>query len=126
MKTLAFVAAMLLAGCASTFSSAPARNQDVVAQNQEVAQREKQCEEEATRQTNAEVARLATGADNLAELEIKNAIANGRKPVSACKAQAVRENDAIVRRQIAEYNLQAEEQRDRSALMATLTGTRIH
>lgn len=126
MKMLALVAAMLLAGCASTISSAPAGNQDVVEQNQEVAQREKHCEDEAARQTKAEVARRATGADNLGELEVKNAFANGRKAVAACKAEANRENDAIVHRQIAEYNLQAQEQRDRSALMATLTGTRIH
>jgi len=126
MKKFAFVAAMLVVGCASTFSSAPDTNKDVVAQSQKVAQRERQCEGEAARQTKAEVARIAVRVDNLAELEIKSAIANGRRAISACRAEASRENEAVVRRQIAEYNAQAQEQKDRNALMATLTGSRIH
>jgi hypothetical protein len=98
----------------------------VVAQAQEITQRQSRCVDRAAHQTNAEVARLAASADNLAELEIKNALANGHKAVAACKAEANRENEEVVRRQIEKYNLQAQEQKDRTALMVTLTSSKIH
>ncbi len=126
MKMLGLVTAMLFAGCASTFSSVPETKKDVLAQNQEVSQQEKLCKDQAAQQTKAEVARITSGGDDRAELEIKDAVGRGRDRISSCEAEADRENEKIVRQQIKEYSLQAQQQRERTALMGTLIGSRIH
>ncbi len=125
MKKLALIAAVLLAGCASM--SQPARNQQAEDElTQKIAQLERQCEEKTVHDTNSEIARIAASGDTLAQLEITHAKTEGDRNISACRAEAEREDAKITQQEVSAYQNQAQEQRGRAALMATLTTTRIH
>lgn len=91
-----------------------------------IAQGETLCEQKAADDTNAEVAQIAASGDTLPEVEIRQAEANSVREIAACRADADRLNAKIARREIAEYQNQAQEDRQRGALIATLTGSRIH
>ncbi len=125
MNKLALIATVFLAGCASMSQSA--RNQPAEDElTQKIAQLEHQCEESAIRGTNSEIARIAASGDTLAQLEITHAKTEGDRNISACRAEAEREDAKITQQEISEYQHEEQEQRGRAALMATLTTTRIH
>ena len=125
MKNLAFIAALLIAGCTSISQSVRSRQNGKYA-DEKIARLERQCEETSVLQANASIARIVASGDNLSELEIKNARAEGDRAISKCRADADREGEKIARRNIAAYRAQAQEERERSALMATLTSSRAH
>jgi len=95
-------------------------------QSERIVQLERRCEDQVVRRTEAETARLTASGDTLTQLEIKNARSEGDREISNCQAEADRENGKIVQRNIASYQAQQQEERDRGALMATLTASRIH
>ncbi len=125
MTKLALIAMVLLAGCASMSQSA--RNQQAEDElTQKIARLEHQCEEKVVRETNSEISRIATEKDALAQLEITHTKTEGDREISACRAEAEREDAKITQQEISAYQNQAQAQRGRAALIATLTTTRIH
>jgi len=125
MKKLAFLAAMLVAGCASLSQSSSDRR-TLDEQAALVSKLERQCEEKTVREINLEIAQVAASGDTLTDLRIKTIRAEGDRQIAECSAEADRENEKITRSEISEYERQGQEQRQRNSLMATLTSSRIH
>jgi hypothetical protein len=125
MKKVVLIAIVVLTGCASISQSA--RNQQAEDElTQKIAQLERQCEKKAVQDANSKIARIAAGGDTLAQLETTRAKTEGDRKIFACKAEAEREDAKIAQQEVSEYQRQAQEQRSRGALMATLTSSRIH
>ena len=119
--------AMLTAGCAPAHSSASdAASQKFAQQSQRIAELEQLCIAKATQNTDAELAQIAQTPDSLTELRNKAAITNGRSNVAKCRADADHLNEQISSQQRAEYQREAEEERQRSSLMSILTMSRTH
>jgi|HubBroStandDraft_5_1064220.scaffolds.fasta_scaffold55024_2 hypothetical protein len=125
MNKFAFIAAILLTGCASTSQSARDRKTEDLL-TEKIARLERQCEDQAIQKDNAVIAQITASHDTFADLEIKKLIANREQEISACQAEADREDAKISRDEVSEYQRQGEEERGRSAFMATLTASRIH
>ena len=114
----------MIAGCAYTSQSVRGRKaEDELAEK--IARLELQCEEKAVQDTNAGLAGVADRADPLAEVHTKMIEAEGNRKVEGCRATADHENAKITQREIEEYELQGQQERERSAFMATLTASRI-
>ena len=119
--------ALLTAGCAS--AHLPARDvasQKFAQQSQHIAEMEQQCIDQASQNTGAELAQIARTPDSLAELRNQAAITKGRSEVARCRAEADHLNERISIQQRAEYERQAQEERQRSSLMSILTISRTH
>lgn len=125
MWQFAIVITILFAGCSS--ASKPSSIQTSAEdQSAEIAKLERQCEQDAATRKNAEVARIVASGDLPADLEIQSASQKAQREISACRTEADRRNQKIGQREIDVYQRQAEEERERSALISILNASRIH
>jgi hypothetical protein len=128
MKELA-IAAVLLAGCASITVPGPdgsARLKQIQERSQAIAARERTCKDSVEKQTSDKIIQTQSGSDNSTESKIKNENERRHRELLECRADAQRATDELFSKERAEYESQAQEQRDRTALMMTLTTSRPH
>ncbi|HXN85821.1 MAG TPA: hypothetical protein VN867_07095 [Candidatus Binataceae bacterium] len=127
MKSFALLAAIALVGCANaTAPSNPMSPEAIVQQSAAIAQRERQCMEHATSQTNDELARIESSHDTFAHDHIQAAKDDGKRELLWCKVEADQEQKQLSSRELAEYQTQGEEERQRSSLMMIMTTSRLH
>ncbi len=127
MNTLALAAAVLFAGCAASkpSSSEPdARMARLAEKSCEIARREAQCENAAAKRGADEIARVAPDAS--AQSRKSSAEDERDREISRCRAEADRANDQLSASERAEYELEGQQERDRAALMMTLTASSFH
>jgi len=129
MKKPALVAFILLAGCAAT-STGPGGSDPRRTQSEEkswiVADREKRCIDKALTRSRDELARIQATRDASADLQRKNEIQERDRELYECHAQADAENTKISAQESNEYNLQAQQARDRALHMMILTASPPH
>jgi hypothetical protein len=127
MKTLALAVAVLVAGCATTNSppaETDARLIKLQNKSQEISERKRHCIHETVIRSNDQIARIAATLDALTGLRTQRAKDDRDRELSECKANADREKDELSARERAEYEGQAQDERERNALMMILTTSR--
>ncbi len=129
MKNLALFAIVLLVGCAVTNTQTPGADPKITSLEEErrtIAEREKQCVDNALTHIRDEKAHLAATSDASVELLIQRAMNERDRDLSECRARADGQNAEISARERDEYALQAQQERDRASLMEILTTSRPH
>ncbi len=124
MKKLA-LAVMLVAGCAATGAPGPdPKVNDLERQSREIAARARQCVLAANKHS-----KDATGPNGAAQpsgLSAPSGKEQRDREISQCEAAQARENEELSSRERKEYQLQADQERDHTALMMILTTSRPH
>jgi len=129
MKNLALFAIIVLAGCAATNTQTPGADPKIVSLEEErqmIAAREKQCIDNTLAYSRDEMTHIAATSDTSVESLMQRAKIERNRKLSECRAKADGENAEISECERSEYVLQAEQERDRTALMMTLTASRPH
>jgi hypothetical protein len=93
-------------------------------QSQEIIRRRQRCIDEAVKRTNDRIARLPAESDVSAQPAIQKVRARGNEEIANCSTDAKRESDELDSSERAQYELSAQQERDRSARMTTLTLSR--
>ncbi len=123
---LALAVVVLLAGCTpSNPSETSARFVKFQALSEEISKREQQCRTDAVAHSNgrnAQVARPDAPAGQVAQ----QSNADEDHEVSQCEVAAQRDQAKLAASQRAEYADEAQQQRDRTSLMAILTVSQTH
>ncbi|HEY6417673.1 MAG TPA: hypothetical protein VIX59_01615 [Candidatus Binataceae bacterium] len=129
MKKLALITVIVLAGCAATRTPTGGldpRLAGLEEKRQMIAEREKHCIDETQTPSRDEMARIAATPDYYVELRIQRENDERDREVSECRATGDMENAGISEQERKEYELQAQQEHDRAALMMTLTTTKQH
>ena len=129
MKSFTLAVAVLIAACATTKAPAASGEQSLKQleeKSQEIAAREQQCIDGTVDRTNDEITRIAAAPDALTDLQIELARNQSEREISQCKGDAERQTDELFAHERTEYQLGAQRERDRSALMVTLMTSRPH
>ena len=127
MKKLGVVAIILLAACASSnirTSDSDPRLVQFEEKRQSVAESEKECIDETLTRSRDEMARIAASPNASVESETQKVNYQRDREISQCRVTANNENAKISEQERKEYELQAQEERDRASLMAILTTSR--
>ena len=128
MNKLSLAFAVLFAACGVTSDPMTSRNATLkqsAEQSQQIMRRRQRCIDEAVERTNDRIARLPAESDVCAQLAIQRVSARGNEEIANCSTYAKRESDQLASRERAQYELSAQQERDRSALMTTLTSSRL-
>jgi type IV pilus biogenesis protein CpaD/CtpE len=125
MKKLAIVAFALLAGCAARDTrTGGARLTQLDEQTRIVAEREKQCIAGTLARSRDQMARIAATPDASVESRIQSETHNRDRELSDCRSSADQKNAEISAHERSEYELQAQQEHDRAALMTILMTSR--
>lgn len=128
MQTLALTVAIILAGCATTNSPVTATNARLTNfqnKGEEISEREQQCVRQAVNRANDQVAQIDATPDALTASRTQKAKDDRDREVSECRTNADREEAQLSARESAKYKGQAQQARDRAALMMNLTTSRL-
>ncbi len=129
MKKLALVAIFLLAGCASSNTRTSDRDPRIAQlekKSRAIDESEKQCVDETLRRSRDEIARIAATPDASVKLETQRPNDERDGEVSQCHVWADNENAAIAEQERDEYELEANEERNRASHIAILTMSLPH
>jgi hypothetical protein len=128
MKKICLVAITLLAACASSnirTSDSDPRLAQFEKERRAIAQGEKQCIDESMTRSRDEMARITATPEASVESQTQKENYERDRKISQCRVTANNENVKISDQERKQYELQAQEERDRASLMATLT-TSLH
>lgn len=129
MKKLALVATILLAGCASsntwTTDSDP-RLVQLEKKRRALDESEQQCIDQTLTRTRDEMARIAATADASVESQTQRENDERDREISQCRAWMDQENAEIAEQERNEYELQAQQERNRASFIAIVTTSRMH
>ena len=128
MKEIGLVATVLLAACASSnirTSDSDPRLAQFEKQRRPIAESEKQCIDESMSRSRDEMARITATPDSSVESQTQRETYERDREISQCRVTANNEDAKISEQERKEYELQAQEERDRASLMAILT-TSLH
>ena len=128
MKKLALVAMIFLAGCATSTirtSDSDPRLAQFEKQKRAIAESEKECIDETLTRSSDEMARITASPGASVESQTQRENHERDREISQCRVTANSENAKISEQERKEYELQAQEERDRASLMAILTTSRV-
>ncbi len=127
VKQLAFVAVILMAGCASS-SSWDVDSDPKLAQLEKkrlaLDASEKRCIDEAQVRSRDKMAGMAASHDTSVESQPQEEERERDRQISQCRAWADEENANIAEQERREYELQAQQERSRNLFMAVVTAPR--
>jgi hypothetical protein len=129
MKKLSLIAIVLLAGCAATKTQtggSDPRLMQLEEKSRIIAEREKQCIDTTLTRSRDEMARIAATPDASLGFRIQAENQERDRELSKCRARADQDNAEIAAHERAEYELRAQQEHDRSALIMTLTASGPH
>jgi hypothetical protein len=124
MNKLALIASILLAGCAATnsrTSDSDPRFAQLEKQSRTIAAREKECIDKTLIRSHDESAGTTPTSDASAQLQLLKERRERDREVLQCRATADQENADVYAHEREEYQLQAQQERHRAALMVILT-----
>jgi len=128
MKELA-IAAALLAGCASITvpgTDGSAKLKQIQQRSQAIAAQERACKDSVENRATEQLTQTGASPNDFTESRMMSANEQKHRQLSQCRADAQRATDELFSKGRTEYESQAQEERDRSALMMTLTTSRPH
>lgn len=118
------LAVLLLTGCTSTRGLAPGQDPRLAyfqRENQKIDERENRCIGEVLASSKQGIPPIATASGDSKDQQAEQ-VARGRaKGLDACRTNAAREREELSERERANYQDNAQEERDRKSLMMTLT-----
>jgi len=129
MNKLALVAIFLLAGCATRNTRTgdlDPRLAQLEKKRQALAESEKSCIDETLARSRDEIARMAATPDASVESRIRQESDERDREISGCHAWADDENVEIAEQERDEYELQAQQERNRASHLAVLTTYGLH
>jgi hypothetical protein len=127
MKALDLAFAVLIAGCAATSASTTATNERLIElrnKGEEISDQEQQCVRQAVNHANDQIVQIDSTHDALTASRTQQANNDRDRKVSECRNNADREDTQLSARERAEYEDQAQQAHDRTALMMILTTSR--
>ncbi|HEV3109511.1 MAG TPA: hypothetical protein VGY99_03375 [Candidatus Binataceae bacterium] len=127
MKELA-IAAALLAGCSSITvprQDGSARLTQFQERSRAIVAQERACKNSVEKQTKDQLTQI-DASDGFTQSKMKSANDQKQRQLLQCDADAQRATDELFSKERAEYESQAQEDRDRSTLMMMLTTSRLH
>jgi hypothetical protein len=115
--------AVLIFGCSTTNDPTGASLTKFRQESQKISEREQQCINATVIRSNDQIARIAATGDPDPHTGLQTQmVTNDRdRELSECKANAEREEEQLSARERAEYRSQANDERERNALMPILT-----
>ena len=123
------IAALSVAGCASTAAGTPTPDPSAVRFEQEsrkIDEREKQCLSAMVTSNDRQIPEGATALRASTTPKTQELLAERDRRVLACSAKADRERQELSASETAAYQDRAQEERDRNSLILMLTTTRLH
>lgn len=127
MTKIGLVAVLVLAGCVSSnirTSDSDPRLAQFGKKRREIAESEKQCIDESMTRSRDQMARITATREASVEAQTQKENYARDMEISQCRVIANYENAKISEQERKEYELQAQEERDRASLMAILTTSR--
>jgi hypothetical protein len=127
MKKISLVAFLLLAACASSnirTSDSDPRLAQFEKERRAIAESEKQCIDESMTRSRNEMARVTATPEASVESQTQKESYKRDREISQCRVTANNEDAKISEQERKEYELQAQEERDRASLLAILTTSR--
>jgi hypothetical protein len=124
MKKLALVAMILLASCSASNTLEPTpdlRLTQLEEKSRIVAVRERQCIDETLTWSRDKMAGIGATSDASVELQTQRETRERDRDLLECRARADQEKADIYSHERDEYQLQAQQEHDRAALMMILT-----
>ena len=91
-----------------------------------IAAHERACKDNVDKRSNDQLAKMGTSSNGLTQSKVKRADEQKQRQLSKCTEDAQRAADELFSKGRAEYQSQAEEERDQNALMMILTTSRPH
>jgi hypothetical protein len=129
IKELALVAIFLLAGCASsnarTVDSDPKLAQ-LEKKRLALAESEQRCIDETLKRSRDKMDGIALAQDPAAKSQMRQEAGERDREISQCRAWMDQENAEIAEQERNEYELEAEQERNRASFMAIVTASRLH
>jgi hypothetical protein len=119
------LAALLILGCSTTSDPTSIRLTSLRQETQEISERERQCINAVVIRSNEQLAQIAVISALEADTgRLKEIAANERdRELAECQADAEQEEQQLSVRERVKYTRQAEDERERNALRAILTGS---
>jgi hypothetical protein len=117
---------LAFSACADVKSTSPAadpRLQALQRQSAMIARNTGQCVDEATERTDAQVKQLTSAGDGPGSAQVRMALDRGDGAIAKCRADGASSQAQVAAQERAEYVREAEAERARAALMATLTSS---
>jgi hypothetical protein len=111
---------LLVAGCSSASSNRNQRIEELNKESQQISAREQQCIEAATKHAGDELSKLTNTQDKDNGQQIIAINQRRSAQLSQCEADADRENEALAAGEQAEYERQAQEERQRAIMMSVI------
>jgi hypothetical protein len=127
MKEFA-IAAALLAGCASIDrgQNGSAKLNQIQERSQAISAQERACKASVDKRTDDELAQIQASRDSFTESKTMSANQHKQRQLAKCTADAQQATDELFSKERADYESQAQEDRDRSTLMMMLITSRPH
>jgi hypothetical protein len=128
MRRLALVAIVVLTGCAAAKTPPAGTDPKITSLEEErqiVAGREQQCIDNTLTRSRGQMARVVATADASVESMMQLAEKERDRRLAECRARADGENAEISARERNEYELQRQQEHDRTTLMMMLTTSRL-
>ena len=129
MKKLALVAIILLAGCASSnarTSDSDPKLAQLEKKRLAIAESEKRCIDETPIRSRDKMAGIAATPGASVESQRQRENDERDREISQCRAWADQENAEIAEQERNEYELQAQQERNRASFMAIVTTSTMH
>jgi len=120
---------LTLGACAGTTTPAPAPNPRLEAlqeQSDSISRQADQCINQATSGAGAQVKLLIAGGISPSDKRVQAVLDQGDRAIAKCRANEASARAQLALQEHAEYMREAEEERERAALMATLISSLGH
>lgn len=115
---------LLFSACANALAPPPsARLQALQRQSDRISSNGDQCLAQATKRTDDQVKQLIAAGNNPDSPAVRSVFDQGNSAIAQCRQEEANAQAQLAAQERVEYTREAQEERDRAALMSTLTGS---
>jgi hypothetical protein len=114
------VALLLVASCSSALDNRNKQIEELNKESQQIAAREKQCIETATKRANDQLSEIEKARDDKSGPQILAINQERSQEVSQCEIEADQTNEALAAREQAEYEREAQEEHQRATMLSVI------
>lgn len=119
-----WLAMLIFGACASAKAPPPsARLQALQRQSDRISSNSSQCMDQATKRTDDQVKLLLASGKNSDSPAVRSVFDQGNSAIAQCRQEEANAQAQLAAKERAEYLREAQDERDRAALMSTLTGS---
>jgi len=129
MRGLAFGMAALLAGCSSMVGASAHRSAEIARvqqQSRELERDDRECESAESEQDQAAILLVASCPESFTSLQEQSVLQADAGYLAGCKAEVDRKRELLGSSELAEYQREAQEERNNNTLIMILTTSLTH